>query len=399
MNFRRFGRTDLQMSVFSCGGMRYQQAWSELAPDAIEPDNQANLEACIHRALEVGINHIETARGYGSSEMQLGRILPSLPRETLIVQTKVGPSEDPQAFVENFEKSLSLLRLEYVDLLAFHGINTPEILDWVIRKGGCLDVVRRLQKEGRVRFVGFSTHGPTDTIAKACATGEFDYFNLHYYYVNPFNWPAIQEAKRQDMGTFIISPTDKGGQLQSPSDKMCGLCAPLSPMQFNDLWCLNHPEIHTLSIGAAQPSDFEEHVAALAHYDDIPAIVAPIEARLREEIARTFGDDWAAQWNTALPQHPEMPHGYNAGEILRLLTYGKSLDLMEWAEGRYRMMTGDDHWVPGAHGGALGEDEDKWAKVFDALKAHPLAAQIPARLREAHDLFGGEEKKRLSQGG
>ena len=54
-------------------------------------DNQANLEATIHRALELGINHIETARGYGTSEMQLGRVLPKLPRDKIIVQTKVAP--------------------------------------------------------------------------------------------------------------------------------------------------------------------------------------------------------------------------------------------------------------------------------------------------------------------
>ena len=57
------------MPVFSCGGMRYQFKWQDVAPSEIPKDNQANLEATIHRALELGINHIETARGYGTSEM------------------------------------------------------------------------------------------------------------------------------------------------------------------------------------------------------------------------------------------------------------------------------------------------------------------------------------------
>ena len=77
MKYRRFGRTELQMPVISCGGMRYQFKWQDVEPKEIPPDNQANLEATIRRALELGINHIETARGYGSSEMQLGKILPS----------------------------------------------------------------------------------------------------------------------------------------------------------------------------------------------------------------------------------------------------------------------------------------------------------------------------------
>jgi predicted aldo/keto reductase-like oxidoreductase len=87
MKYRRFGRTELPMPVISCGGMRYQHKWQDVKPNEIPPDNQANLEACIHRALELGINHIETARGYGTSEMQLGWVLPKLPREKLIVHT------------------------------------------------------------------------------------------------------------------------------------------------------------------------------------------------------------------------------------------------------------------------------------------------------------------------
>src|SRR5215475_1295003 len=100
MHYRRFGRTELPMPVISCGGMRYQFKWQDVAPGDIPKANQANLEACIHRALEVGINHIETARGYGTSEMQLGSVLPKLPRDKIIVQTKVTPRENPAEFVE-----------------------------------------------------------------------------------------------------------------------------------------------------------------------------------------------------------------------------------------------------------------------------------------------------------
>jgi uncharacterized protein len=62
MLYRRFGRTELQMPVFSCGGMRYQFKWQDVAESEISDDNQRNLEATINRAVEVGINHIETAR-------------------------------------------------------------------------------------------------------------------------------------------------------------------------------------------------------------------------------------------------------------------------------------------------------------------------------------------------
>ncbi|MFT4587467.1 MAG: putative aldo/keto reductase-like oxidoreductase, partial [Limisphaerales bacterium] len=79
MRYRRFGRTELQMPVYSCGGMRYQHKWGDIDPKDVPKANQDNLEATIHRAVDLGINHIETARGYGSSEMQLGWVLPHIP--------------------------------------------------------------------------------------------------------------------------------------------------------------------------------------------------------------------------------------------------------------------------------------------------------------------------------
>jgi uncharacterized protein len=72
MEYRRFGRTELQMPVFSCGGMRYQHKWQDMPISEIPDENQLNLEATIRRSLAVGITHIETARFYGSSEVQLG---------------------------------------------------------------------------------------------------------------------------------------------------------------------------------------------------------------------------------------------------------------------------------------------------------------------------------------
>src|SRR5579864_7579310 len=118
MRYRRFGRTELAMPVISCGGMRYQFKWQDVAPAEIPADNQANLEATIHRAVELGINHIETARGYGSSEMQLGNVLPNLPRQKIIVQTKVAPQASQAEFFKIFEKSMKYLKLDYVDLLS-----------------------------------------------------------------------------------------------------------------------------------------------------------------------------------------------------------------------------------------------------------------------------------------
>lgn len=380
------------MPVLTCGGMRYQHSWNDVKPEEIPADGQANLEATIHRAFEVGINHIETARGYGSSEMQLGRVLPTLPREKLIVQTKVSPRETGQEFLEVFNQSMDLLRLDYVDLLSIHGINNADLLDLSLRKGGSLDVARQLQREGRVRHVGYSTHAARDVIVRANETGEFDYVNLHWYWVNQRNWPAIEAATRQDMGVFIISPNDKGGKLYSPPPKLVDLCAPLSPMEFNDLFCLQRPEVHTLSIGAARPSDFDEHLSALAKLEGSAPLVAEIDARLHAECARVLGADWWARWEEGLPEWEALPGGVHVWEILRLANFAKALDLVDFARMRYNLLGNADHWFPGKPAAEFDE-----AAMRAALAGSPFADQIPGALREAHELLFDKPVERLSR--
>jgi hypothetical protein len=394
MFYRRFGRTNLQMPVLSCGGMRYQQSWDDVPPEKIEEAGQRNLEATILRALELGINHIETARGYGSSEMQLGWILPRLPREKMIVQTKIAPFATAREFRETFEKSMRYLKLDLVDLLSLHGINNAELLEWSLRKGGCLDEARALQQEGRCRFIGFSTHATTDLILRAIDSDGFDYVNLHWYFVNELNWPAVEAAARRDMGVFIISPSDKGGMLYSPPARLVELCEPLSPIAFNDLWCLARPEIHTLSIGAARPGDFDEHVAALAHYGDAATTTAPIATRLRDEMSRKLGPEWCARWSEALPNYVDVPGEVNVQEIVRLFTYARGLDLVGWGKMRYNLMGNAGHWFPGANAARLDA-----AGIRAACAGSPFVDRIPEVLAEAHALLYDTPKKRLSEGG
>ncbi|OZH55939.1 aldo/keto reductase, partial [Hydrocoleum sp. CS-953] len=338
MQYRRFGRTELSMPVFSCGGMRYQYQWQDVPKNQIPPNNQENLENTIRRSLECGINHIETARGYGTSEMQLGEILPKLLREKLIVQTKVSPSADPQEFEGKFQQSLQFLQLEYIDLLGIHGINTLELLNYSIRPGGCLDIARKLQREGKVRFIGFSTHGPTDVIIKTIQTNQFDYVNLHWYYINQSNWSAIETAKKFDMGVFIISPSDKGGKLYQPPQKLIDLCYPLSPIVFNNLFCLSHPQVNTLSLGASKPTDFDEHLKTLEFLDKADEILPPILIRLDQEAIAQLGENWCKTWHIGLPTPENTPGNINIPVILWLRNLAIAYDMLEYAKMRYNLL-------------------------------------------------------------
>ncbi|PAX51407.1 aldo/keto reductase [Brunnivagina elsteri] len=391
MLYRRFGRTELQMPVFSCGGMRYQFKWQDVPQSQVPSDNQTNLEATIRHSFELGINHIETARGYGSSEMQLGRVLPTLPRDKLIVQTKVSPKANPKEFESEFEKSLAYLNLDYVDLLGIHGINNAETFENTMRVGGCLDVARKLQAQGKVRFVGFSTHGACETIVKAIETDQFDYVNLHWYYINQNNWQAIEAATRHDMGVFIISPSDKGGKLYSPPAKLVDLCKPLSPIAFNDLFCLSHTNVHTLSIGAAKASDFDEHLKVLDLLDKVDEILPPVIARLEQELINVFGEDWAKTWHINLPTHEETPNNVNIPMILWLRNLAIAYDMLDYAQMRYNLLGNGGHWFPGNKCDRINQID-----LQKCLINSPHADKIPQILAETHQILAGETVQRLS---
>jgi predicted aldo/keto reductase-like oxidoreductase len=312
----------------------------------------------------------------------------------MIVQTKVSPRADTKEFLATFDRSMKNLRLDYVDFFGIHGINNDELLEFTLRRGGCLEAARQLQKDGRIRFIGFSTHAVPRVITRAVESDEFDYVKLHWYFVNPLNWSSVLAATKRDMGVFIISPNDKGGKLQDRPTKMAELCAPLTPMQFNDLYCLARPEVHTLSCGASRPTDFDEHIEALKFYDRAAETIVPIERRLRAEMERELGADWCAHWTEGLPEFTEAPNQVNIIEIARLWMYAKSLGLIEWGKMRYNLLSGNGgHWFPGEMANKIGDEQ----KLLEAVAGSPFAARIPQILREAHEMLYAEPRKRLSQ--
>jgi hypothetical protein len=380
------------MPVFSCGGMRYQHKWQDVQPAQVPKNNQKNLEATIIRSLECGINHIETARGYGSSEMQLGWVLPKFPRERLIIQTKVSPKKNPEEFSQQLQQSLAYLNVDYIDLLGIHGINTPETLHQTIRPEGCLEVARQFQAAGKVRFIGFSTHGPTDIIVDAIETDEFDYVNLHWYYINQTNWAAIEAAKRHDMGVFIISPSDKGGKLYEPPEKLVKLCSPLSPMVFNNLFCLSHPEVHTLSLGAAKPADFDEHLKTIPLLNRYDEILPPILEQLEQAAINSLGEQWYHNWHQGLPTPENTPNHINIPIILWLRNLAIAYDMIEYGKMRYNLLGNGGHWFPGNNAANV-EKVDLRA----CLSQSPFADQIPEILAKTHQLLGGKTVQRLSR--
>ena len=346
---RRFGRTEISMPVLSLGGMRFQQSWSDLEADAITAQSQRLLQSTLEHAVQTGFHHVETARHYGSSERQLGWALPDCPDPSRILQTKVPPQSDAALFEADLEVSFTRLDVDRVDLLAIHGINLHTHLDQTVRPGGCLDVVRRWQAEGRIGHVGFSTHGDTALIVDAIETGVFDYVNLHWYFIRQENERAIAAASLQDMGVFIISPTDKGGHLHTPGPRLLELTDPLHPIVFNDLFCLRDPRVHTLSVGAARPQDLDLHLQAVSLLDQAAELVAPIESRLRLAECDALGASWLKSWRQGLPEWQDTPGEINLPMLLWLHNLLEAWDLEGFVKARYGLLGRAGHWLSLIH--------------------------------------------------
>lgn len=146
----------------------------------------------------------------------------------------------------------------------------------------------------------------TTTIIEAIETNVFDYVNLHYHFIGSYtasgtgpsggNLAAIEAAKKRDMGVFIISGADKGGALYEPPKYLYRACLPLTPIAFNSLYLWSHDSIHTIVVGAARPTDFDESLQAALLYEQRKEFITPIAARLYARLDEVFGSDFRHSW-------------------------------------------------------------------------------------------------------
>jgi predicted aldo/keto reductase-like oxidoreductase len=344
----RYGRTGINMPIVSLGCMRFQQTWnSESVSSSKQVDGkcQDNLIRILRHAVKCGINHIETAKAYGCSEMQIGMALRTLfdegtcHRKDVIIQTKGGISSSTtkRDYKIQIQDQIERLGLDYVDLFSVHGANTLDHHHWLFHRseedgGKLIEAVRELRDEGKVRWIGFSTHAPAHVIRGLIETDAFDYVNrkyyciplchhchyhppppnfvtknkthsslprcsrrvlssVHYHFMGSYtasgdgdanfegNLDNVRLAHEHDMGVFAISAFDKGGRLYAPSHLSRELTLPeMEPMEYGAAWLWHHDR-HRLGGGVdAPPAPVHTIVCGAARPSDLDQ---PILAALR----------------------------------------------------------------------------------------------------------------------
>lgn len=381
MEYRRFGKTDKKLSVITLGGMRYKHSWDD--PRHEIPDE--TLEQCvdtIKKAFEQGINHIETAYGYKKSETVYGKALNDVlkvDRSSYYLMTKGDPKTADETY-KLVEEQLKTLKTDYLDFYAWHGLNTIDIVKEQCKKGGSIEALLNLKEQGIIKHVGFSTHGPLESIIKGIETDMFEFVNLHYYYTFQRNKAAIDLAETKDMGVFIISPNDKGGKLSTPPQKLKDLTAPLSPSQWNARFCLSNAAIHTLTFGLPVTSSFDEvngifpTSVPLSEQDAL--IMHKLDAeKLKVPYATFEGHSFTND-----------PSGINIPEILRFRTLLKCFNMEEFGKYRYNMFVEGDTWFPGAF-----PTEEKLAQID--MSRCPAGIPVKEMLRETHEALYKPKKK------
>jgi predicted aldo/keto reductase-like oxidoreductase len=155
--------------------------------------------------------------------------------------------------------------------------------------------------------------------------------------------------------------------------------------------------VHTLSIGASRPTDFDEHVRALPLLADAKTHLEPVLDRLAGAMEEAVGDRDPEAIVRGLPPWERTPNHYNLPVILWLRNLALGWGLTDYARWRFNMLTESGHWFAGNRPRSV--DEVDVDELLASVCDHPRRQEIPGLLSDAVQQLSSEPERRLSEGG
>lgn len=211
MPTRNLGKTGYKVGIFSLGG----QAALE------KPNNEAGAVPIIERALELGVNYIDTSSIYGGparwSEQYVGRVMKNRRREAfLATKTKERTREGSMRMIE---KSLQLLQTDHIDLWQLHDIGTMKDINQIFDKGGAMEALLQARDQKIVRYLGITGHYRPDALIEAIHRYPFDTILMAVNAADPHHYSFSEQllplAVEKQMGIIGMKVPARGRILSS----------------------------------------------------------------------------------------------------------------------------------------------------------------------------------------
>jgi hypothetical protein len=303
MPTRNLGRTGHLVGLFSLGGQA-----------AIEkPNNETAAIPLIERALDLGVNYLDTSARYGGearwSEQYFGQVMKRRRREAFLATKTHDRTADGSLRI--LETSLKLLQTDHVDLWQLHAMSTMDDVERVCAKGGALEAFQKARDQKLVRFLGLSGHTDPDVLAEAIRRFPFDCvlmaFNAADTWHLPFKKTLLPLAIEKEMGIIGMKIPARGRILQGfqppPADKQRGPVKADRPgtltMKEAMRYTLSYP-VSTVIIGVDTIAQLEENVRIAR--DFLPLNAAQLET-LEQKVKPVFGQ--ASWYKRDTPPNPK----------------------------------------------------------------------------------------------
>ncbi len=206
MPTRNLGRTGYSVGVFSLGG----QAAVE------QPDNEAAAVAIVEKALDLGVNYVDTAARYGGdtpwSQTYIGQVMKRRRGEAFLASKTHDRTRDGS--MKLLEQSLKLLQTDHLDLWQIHNLQTMEQVEQIFRPDGAVAALREAKEQGIVRHIGVTGHADPAVLIEAISRFPFDTLLLALNAADPhhlsFREKLLPLAVEKEMGIIGMKIPSRG---------------------------------------------------------------------------------------------------------------------------------------------------------------------------------------------